>query len=172
MFNRKVIIASSLLAPLLTISAPASAASLFQGLGSSTIINGNGAFFDTAIPNGNFNDRIEFVTGQGVADVGVLYFELVSGITDLQAAFNGTPITFTNIMGDLYSGGITAAVRPGTQTITVSGISSGPSSSYSGTVKFAAVPEAGTWLMMIAGLGFAGFALRRRRIRYSVNYAF
>jgi hypothetical protein len=29
--------------------------------------------------------------------------------------------------------------------------------------RSSAVPEASSWAMMIAGVGFAGFALRRRR---------
>jgi len=174
MFNRKNMIATALLAPALVFSAPALASTSFKGLGSSVIITGNGAFFDAAIPNGQFDDVIEFnVSSPGIADVGILYFDFVTGITNLSATFNGAPITFTKGANDLYSGGIKTSIVPGLQTITVSGISNGPSSSYSGTVKFAAVPELGTWLMMIAGIGFAGFALRRRRQpTYSVNYAF
>jgi hypothetical protein len=173
MFTRKVLYASAMIAPALAISAPASAASSFAGQGSATINNGNGAFFDTAIPSGIFDDTIEFGVGSdGIADVGVLYFRAVTGITNLAATFNGAPITFTQLGADLYSGGIKAPITPGIQTIKVSGTSNGLSAAYSGTVKFAAVPELGTWLMMIAGIGFAGFALRRRQADYKVNFAF
>lgn len=174
MFNRKTMLAAALLAPAFAVSAPALAAQNFDGQGASTIVNGNGAFFDVLIPKGQFDDVIEFdVTSAGMADVGVLYFNFVSGITNLTATFNGAPITFKQVDGDLFSGGITSSILPGTQTITVSGISNGPSASYSGTVKFSAVPELGTWLMMIAGIGFAGFALRRRRQpAATVSYAF
>jgi hypothetical protein len=173
MFTRKTMLASALIAPALAISTPASAASSFAGLGSSTIINGNGAFFDAAIPAGTFNDRIEFdVNSSGIADVGILYFEFVTGISNLTATFNGAPINFTKVTSDLYSGGIKTSIVPGTQIITVGGTSNGPTSSYSGTLKFSAVPEAGTWLMMIAGIGFAGFALRRRGTETKVSYAF
>lgn len=173
MITRKVLLASALIAPALAMSSPASAATSFQGQGSVNITNGNGAFFDTAIPAGMFNDTIDFsVITDGLADVGVLYFKAVTGITNLTATFNGAPITFTNLGGDLYSGGIKAPIVPGMQTITVSGTSNGISAGYSGTVKFAAVPELGSWLMMIAGIGFAGFALRRRSADYKVNFAF
>jgi hypothetical protein len=168
MFTRKTMLASALIAPALAISTPASAASSFAGLGSSTIINGN-----AAIPAGTFNDRIEFdVNSSGIADVGILYFEFVTGISNLTATFNGAPINFTKVTSDLYSGGIKTSIVPGTQIITVGGTSNGPTSSYSGTLKFSAVPEAGTWLMMIAGIGFAGFALRRRGTETKVSYAF
>jgi uridine phosphorylase len=76
------------------------------------------------------------------------------------------------VTSDLYSGGIKTSIVSGTQIITVGGTSNGPTSSYSGTLKFSAVPEAGTWLMMIAGIGFAGFALRRRGTETKVSYAF
>jgi hypothetical protein len=173
MFTRKVLLASTLIAPALAMSSPASAASSFTGQGSVNITNGNGAFFDTAIPAGMFNDTIDFsVTSDGIADVGVLYFEAVMGITNLAATFNGAPISFTKLGNDLYSGSIKAPIAPGNQIISVSGTSNGISAGYSGTVKFAAVPELGTWLMMIAGIGFAGVALRRRKPAYKVNFAF
>ena len=170
---RRSILAATLLGSALTMAAPAFAATSFKGSGSSFIVNGNGAFFDTAIPSGLFTDTIDFsVNSPGVADVGVIYFNFVSGISNLSATFNGVPIVFKQTAGDLYSGGINAPIVPGLQTITVSGLSNGSSASYSGTVKFAAVPEAATWLMMIAGIGFAGFALRRRKVDYKVRYAF
>jgi len=33
------------------------------------------------------------------------------------------------------------------------------------------VPEAGTWMLMIAGMGMVGGAMRRRRMRTTVRYA-
>jgi hypothetical protein len=173
MFNRKITIASALLAPALAISTPASAVTSFTGAGYYNFTNGSGAFADAAIPAGTFTDTIEFtVATAGVADVGVLYLEFVNGIQSLSATFNGAPITFTEVSTDVFLGEIKASILPGTQTIAISGISNGLGASYSGNVKFAAVPELGTWLMMIAGIGFAGFALRRHRPAYKVNFAF
>ncbi len=40
-----------------------------------------------------------------------------------------------------------------------------------GLSGLAAVPEAGTWAMMIAGFGFVGAGMRRRRTRVAVTYA-
>lgn len=171
MLTRKVLFASALIAPALALSAPASAASSYAGQGSLIIVDGNGTFSDAAIPAGMFDDRFEFdVSSPGIADVGIIYFEFVTGITDLTATFNGAPITFTALTPELYSGGVKASIVPGTQVITVSGTSNGITSSYAGTVKFAAVPELATWLMMIAGIGFAGVALRRRRTGYPTDY--
>jgi hypothetical protein len=173
MVSRKVLFASGLIAPALLVSTPAFAGNTFAGSGASFISNGNGAFLDTAIPVGTFNDEIEFsVPTEGMADVGVLYFKFVTGLSNVTATFNGAPITFTQVAGDLYSGGIQASVLPGLQKIAISGTSNGISASYSGNVKFAAVPEVATWLMMIAGIGFAGLALRRRRPDYTATYAF
>jgi len=58
-----------------------------------------------------------------------------------------------------------ALIEGGNNTITVSG-SIGPqgNGAYSGTLAFAsnAVPEPGTWAMMLLGFGAVGFAMRRR----------
>ncbi|MBB4857387.1 hypothetical protein HNO88_000694 [Novosphingobium chloroacetimidivorans] len=170
--GRQVLFASAAIASALAVSAPASATS-FAGNGTQTIINGTGAFSDAQIPVGVFNDEINFTTPSvGTADVGVLYFKVLSGITGLTASFNGTPINLVEVGGGLFAGGVSKSVGAGIQTILVGGTSTG-NGSYSGNVTFsAAVPELATWLMMIAGVGFTGFAMRRRKAAYSVNYAF
>lgn len=167
---RQVLIAATAIASALAV-APAQATT-FAGNGSNTIIEGTGAFYDTMIPAGTFTDTITFtVSDPGTADVGVIYFRLLSGITNLSAAFNGEAITFSNLGGSLFAGGLSKPVNAGLQTITISGTSGGMGA-YSGNVSFAPIPELATWLMMIAGLGFTGFALRRRKVAYKVNYAF
>jgi hypothetical protein len=37
--------------------------------------------------------------------------------------------------------------------------------------RVAGVPEASTWAMMVMGIGAAGGAMRRRRVRTSVSFA-
>lgn len=172
MSRSHALLASAVFASALAVSAPAQATS-FAGNGTQTIINGTGAFSDAQIPVGTFTDTIDFTTpSSGSASVGVLYFEAVTGITNLTASFNGAPITLKDVGGGLFAGGISRAVNAGLQTISVSGTSNG-GGSYSGNVKFsAAVPELATWMMMIAGVGFTGFAMRRRKADTKVNYAF
>ena len=88
---------------------------------------------------------------------------------DFVSAFlNGNPFAVGNVGfpgGNLGFGFlINAPVTPGLQTITVNGISGG-AGAFAGSVAFtaAAVPEPGTWAMMILGFGMVGFAIRRRR---------
>jgi len=64
----------------------------------------------------------------------------------------------------LLSSGLTSLILDaGSYTISVGGASFGGPGVYSGSVEVAAVPEIGTWAMMLAGFGLAGVALRRRR---------
>ncbi|WP_288484123.1 FxDxF family PEP-CTERM protein [uncultured Novosphingobium sp.] len=172
MNSRQILIASAM-ASAVAVCAPAQAVTSFTGQGSSTIVNGSGAFYDTLIPKGDFTDTIDFnVPTDGSADVGVLYFKVKDGLSNLQASFNGAAINLVNVGGNLFSGGVTRSVLKGTQTITLTGRSAG-NGAYSGNVTFSsAVPELATWLMMIAGIGFTGLAMRRRKTAYSVNYAF
>lgn len=170
--SRQVLITSAVIASALAVCAPAQAASTFAGDGSSSIANGTGAFYDSMIPVGMFTDTIEFaVDSAGTSDVGAIYFRTVSGITDLTASFNGTPITFTDVGGGLFAGGVSKSVDAGLQVLTITGMSGG-NGAYSGTAMFSAIPEVATWLMMIAGVGLTGFAMRRRKADYKVSYAF
>lgn len=173
MSGRHVLIASAVIASALAVSAPAQAASSFTGNGSQNITDGTGVFSDAAIPEGLFTDTIEFsVSSSGLADVSAVYLEFaVTGLSNLTGTFNGESFDFVNVAGNIFAGGISQSVSAGKQTITISG-NSGGNGSYGGTVNFAAVPELATWLMMIAGVGFTGFAMRGRKVAPKVNYAF
>jgi hypothetical protein len=159
----------------LAISAPASATS-FTGFGAAFIPDGNGAFFDTAIGAGSFTDIIDFnLSSAGTLTAGVLYLDSVANITGLTATLNGSALTFTPSGNGFQSGTISLPVLAGAQQIVINGLSYG-GGSYTGSVSFAAVPETGTWAMMILGLALAGAALRRRSKAYeitrqSVSYA-
>jgi hypothetical protein len=174
MASRHLFAASALIATAMAVSAPAQATS-FAGNGSTSIVDGTGAFYDSMIPQGSFTDTINFdVSTAGTADVGIIYFQVLSGITNLSAMFNGETITFAPLFkgSTQFAGGISQPIAAGQQTLTITGMSGG-NGSYSGNVIFSsAVPELATWLMMIAGVGFTGAALRRRKSDYKVNYAF
>ena len=53
-------------------------------------------------------------------------------------------------------------LEAGTYTLTING-DNDSTGSLGGTVTINAVPEPGTWAMMLLGFGAAGFAMRRRR---------
>jgi hypothetical protein len=53
-------------------------------------------------------------------------------------------------------------LEAGTYTLTING-NNNSTGSLGGTVTINAVPEPGTWAMMLLGFGAAGYAMRRRR---------
>ena len=53
-------------------------------------------------------------------------------------------------------------LEAGTYTLRIEG-PRGTNSQYSGGIAFSAIPEPGTWAMMLLGFGAVGFAMRRRR---------
>lgn len=77
--------------------------------------------------------------------------------------------TFGNtLVGDLPTFNAIA----GAYTLNISGVAE--DSSYSGVLNFSAVPEPGTWALMILGFGAIGFSMRGRKEkarRISVKYA-
>jgi len=52
-------------------------------------------------------------------------------------------------------------------TLTVAGNTLTTPSSYAGTITVSAVPEAETYVMMLAGVGLMGFVARRRKSAYA-----
>ncbi len=56
-------------------------------------------------------------------------------------------------------------VGPGTFTLTINGTPGTASGSLGGTAAFTAgaIPEPGTWMMMLFGFGAVGFSIRRQR---------
>jgi len=164
--SRQILATSAMVAMALAVCAPVQAASVY-----SDIDAGNGAFAHSGIAAGPFTDTFNFsVPTAGTQDVDVT-FRFKSGLSDLIATLNGSAFTFTT-NGAGLSGSLSKFVTAGPQVLQISGKSAG-AGSYSGTVAFtSAVPELATWLMMIAGVGFTGAALRRRKTDYKINYAF
>jgi len=135
----------------------------------------------TGTTNCSFLDTITFTTPTGFNSVGAalisgpaqtdaqnLIFGVLVGAALPGVTLNGQPFT-------LISNGTTdvATLDPipitpgGTNTLVVSGTAGQTGAgSYAGTLTFSnvpGVPEAGTWAMMLVGLGGIGWALRRRR---------
>ena len=119
----------------------------------------------------NFGDQISF------SDVGGSYggtpgVATIGFGTGLAATLNiGSPsLGFTQFVGpNLFSG---TAANPifSAGTFSLSSIVSG-NSTLTISSLVGAVPEPGTWAMMILGLGMAGAGLRYRRRSTSVSYS-
>ena len=91
------------------------------------------------------SDPLTFISFSSITLNGVSFDEVATGTADFYRLFNQL----------LTSGGL--------NTILVSGTTGG-NAAYSGTLTFAAaVPEPGTWAMMLLGFGAIGFSMRRKR---------
>lgn len=69
-----------------------------------------------------------------------------------------------NLTAKITFGGLEADDLGGDYFIRVAGLGKG---SYSGTISVSAVPEAETYVMMLAGVGLMGFVARRRKSAYA-----
>jgi hypothetical protein len=132
----------------------------------------------TALPVA-FSDSFLFTIGPpggGLIGTGsgsiITSTSLLFSATDLDftsVLVNGTPLTINRLAGGLIESAGTSNVNIFSgqlNNITVTGLSRGSTGSYGGNVSFlptAAVPEPGTWAMMLLGFGAVGFSMRRRR---------
>lgn len=124
---------------------------------------------------GTFQDTFAFkvaFNGTGSGSISTSTSTLLS-VTDLDitAAFvNGVAATITVLGGGLIefasATGIALPKDPYINTIVIEGISRG-NGSYGGNATFIpnAVPEAGTWAMMLIGFGAIGGTMRYRQRR-------
>jgi hypothetical protein len=130
----------------------------------------------TAVPV-NFSDSFLFTIGPvggsliGTGSGGITTTtSLQFSTTDLDLTsviVNGTALTISRTAGGLIetSGTSNVNIFSGQlNNITVTGVSRGLGS-YGGNLTFipGAVPEPGTWAMMLIGFGAIGFSMRRRR---------
>jgi len=145
----------------------------FSGLGYCT--------FDEANETGNFGDS--FPDAQSFDDSFTLTLtsDYQLSITATNTAAIGGPITFSsaelldsslNSLGPIAFGAVptTFSLTAGTYYLSFIG-SASASSSYSGTIDIAAIPEPATWAMMVAGIAAVGIAMRRRAQNVRVAFS-
>lgn len=127
----------------------------------------SGTFGNVGIAAGDFENTFTFSwpsTGTGGATISSVFS---SNLTDV----NFTSVTLNGAEFDILSTGtvefrkLEDVLLPIDNILVVKGWSGG-AGSYSGTLAFAptaAIPEPGTWAMMIVGFGAAGAMVRNRR---------
>jgi hypothetical protein len=100
-------------------------------------------------------------------------FGVNNGATDVDFNINGVFVTdgtnTWNLLPDIDNNDFNEDfallgqfLPAGQYTLHITG-TRGTASAFSGTISFGAVPEPGTWAMMLLGFGAVGFAMRRRR---------
>ncbi|KKI20376.1 FxDxF family PEP-CTERM protein [Sphingomonas sp. Ag1] len=130
---------------------------------------------------GDFTDNFFFIIdqnglGSGSISTSATIFRDVTDLDLTSVSFNGVEAAITRTAQGLFEVAFAKGINivSGQEnTLTVSGNSRG-AGSYGGQLTFtpvAAIPELGTWGMMILGFAFAGSALRVRRRSAKVAFA-
>lgn len=118
-----------------------------------------------------FTDTVSFVTPAGFNSVSSIIsstFNVNNPATQLNftsVVLNGFAFTIQNGNFDLATLNAIPLAAGATNTLTITGQTFGDAS-LSGTLSFgtvAAVPEPGTWALMLLGFGAIGYSMRRRR---------
>lgn len=156
------------------VSTTLEAATLNQGANNSFTIG----LSDGNLAGPSFSEALTFTT-----DVAGLLSVLVSTVTGADGDVNDTDFSNVFLSGTGINGQVSIlqtmgdpnesralnnfAVGAGTFTLSIAGTPGSQNGSLGGTVSFrsvaAAVPEPGTWAMMLVGFGAIGFSMRRRR---------
>lgn len=163
-----------------------------DGSGFSFSVSGNpfngpvsGGIERTNLQVGNFLDEFFFTLGQnglGSGSVTTTLAGMQFGATDVDFTsvtfFNGVNLFNIPIGGDgsfEFASAMNIPIFTGNlNALRINGVGRGQGS-YGGQLSFqptAAVPEPGTWAMMLLGFGAIGFAMRRRKQQVRVKYAF
>lgn len=172
---KSILYAGAAVIAAMSVSATANAATLipidFQGSNPLTSPFGAGQ-----IEAGEFTHTFDFtLSTDGLAtsyagSVALLAAGVPGDLNFSSVSLNG--VLFTPVSTGFYEFYTlpATALMAGLNSIVVKGYSYG-ASSYSGTLNVAPVPEPATWAMMIAGLGIAGAALRRRASRVALSFS-
>ena len=120
--------------------------------------------FTTAL---SFDDKFEFTIpqyGVGSGSISTSFSSLRNKLTITDLIINGTHyVVPSNASGQFLAVSDIPIFTNVLNTIEVIGTTSSRGGTFSGTMTFAAIPEAATWLSMLAGFGMVGAAMRRRR---------
>ena len=164
----------------LTVASAANAAVTINShsMSATATTDGDLTFSTGYIDDGATSPFSEWITWTETLD-GLYSFDLlsinVSGAAATDVDFTSVVLTGTGIVGSILlspAGDSTdqfehysladLALDAGQYTLTING-TRGRTATFAGTISFAAVPEPGTWAMMLLGFGAVGFAMRRRR---------
>ena len=119
----------------------------------------------------SFDDSYEFTipqNGLGSGSISTSFSSKWNKLTITGLWINGTEFVVpANASGQFLAVSGIPIVDGALNTIRVTGDTSKLGGTYSGTMTFAAVPELGTWAMMLGGFGLIGAAMRRRRTNIS-----
>lgn len=126
---------------------------------------------------GTFTTPDGFNTVTGTISTSFNVLDPATNIDFTSVLLNGSPFTLTpNGTFEFGSLPLNLIVPGGTNTLTVNGTTTG-NASYAGTLTFgmsSALPEPGTWAMMLLGFGMIGAGMRRQKdkaARLNIRYA-
>ena len=116
------------------------------------------------VPEGVFTDTYLFIVDAEGAGSGSLTTSSTAGIlTFTSVTFNGELLDLSEVLSPNGISGLPIFAGAENQLI-IQGTATGPAT-YGGTITFTpgAIPEPGTWAMMLMGFGGLGYVMRRRR---------
>ena len=129
-------------------------------------------------PIGDFTDIYTFTIPAGGLASGSITTNtsFLGSSTDLDLVtvfFNGVQLSGTGVgLNEALFANAVPIFANQLNTITINGFSRG-NGSYGARGSFVpgAIPEPGTWAMMVLGFGVLGYSIRRRRLNHKLNYA-
>ncbi|VXC85379.1 FxDxF family PEP-CTERM protein [Sphingomonas sp. 8AM] len=113
-----------------------------------------------------YTDTYQFIVPTaGIVGASAVTLTFDGSLTFSEVLLNGVKLVIRRTNGVYLAtsplGGLASAENP--QKLSITGKLTGATGTYTGNVRFeSAVPEPGTWALMILGFGIVGYAMRRR----------